>query len=173
MKKLPFWILLLGIIVSLGCSAGRTQPDEPDPHYLLGISYLQEGNATLALKELLAAEKNYPGDPDIHAALGQAYHMKRAYSQAETHYLEALDINSDDPRIENNLGALYLDMKKWDQALHYFQSAADNLLFTDPEVALTGMGFAYFNKGDYLSAVEAYKQALNQDPRYSQVVIPF
>jgi len=168
LKKLLCFVFLLGIASCLGCSGtGRISPEEPDAHYLLGVSYLKEGNATLALKELLDAEKTYPKDPDIQAALGQAYHMKRAFPQAEEHYLRALEAKPDNPRIENNLGALYIDLQKWNQAQQHFQKAADNLLFTEPEVALTGVGFASFKKGEYLLAVDAYKRALEQNPRYS------
>jgi len=167
LKKLFLSVFFLVMPLVFGCTPSRPVTDEPNANYLLGVSYLKEGNATLALKELLAAESSHPRDPDVHAALGQAYHMKKAFPQAEKQYKRALELDPDNPRVENNLGALYLDLGEWDLAIQHFQKAADNLLFTEPEVALTGLGYANFKKGEYLAAIEAFKQALNQNPRYS------
>ncbi len=149
-----------------GCGISKKARNEGQVHYVLGLSYLKENNSTLALKEFLLAADANPGDPDIQAALGQSYQLKKAYPEAELHYKKALQLRPDDPQIENNLGALYLDMKRWDEAIRYFGKAADNLLFTHPEIALTGMGFAHFQKGDYLQATTLYKKALALTPRY-------
>jgi Tfp pilus assembly protein PilF len=149
-----------------GCGISMKAKKAGETHYALGLSYLKENNSTLALKEFLLAADANPGDPDIQAALGQSYQLKKAFPQAEQHYKKALQLRPGDPQFENNLGALYLDMKRWDDAIHYFGKAADNLLFTHPEIALTGMGFAHFQKGDYLQATTLYKEALAFTPRY-------
>jgi tetratricopeptide (TPR) repeat protein len=59
-------------------------------------------------------------------------------------------------------------MGRWDDAIRHFRNAADNLLFASPEVALTGVGYAHFQKGEYLDAIAACKEALNFNPRYAQ-----
>jgi len=159
-------LLLSALLCLSGCAVGKKRKNDANVHYMLGISYLQEPNATLALKEFLAAEKLNPYDSDIQVALGQAYQMKKAYAAAERHYLHALDLDEGNPLYQNNLAALYLDMQRWDDAIRFFKSAADNLLFTSSEVALAGMGFAYSRKGDFPAAVSAYQQALERNPRY-------
>jgi tetratricopeptide (TPR) repeat protein len=162
-------MLFFGLVITLAsCSATQAKKQDGSVHYMLGGSYLQEGNATGALKEFLLAAEADPNNADIQAALGQAFHMKQAYGEAETHYLKALSLKKDDPQVQNNLGALYLDMKRWDKAIEYFRRASSNLLFQDPEVALTGMGVAQFNLGRYLDAVESYKLALHDNPNYPQ-----
>ena len=40
------------------------------------------------------------------------------------------------------------------------------LTFNHPEIALTGMGYAYFQKGSYLEAVSSYQKAIGYDPLY-------
>ncbi len=163
--------LLLGamfLCLLVACSSPKKQTDAAEVHYILGISYLKEQDPTRALKQfLLAAEKN-PRRADIQGALAQSYHLKKAYEDAERHYLRAIDLSNNDPQYQNNLAALYLDMKRWDDAIAYFRKAASNLLFNDSEVAFTGVGFAYFQKGEFLDAVIAYKEALARNPRFAQ-----
>lgn len=170
MIRRPFsWVCILLLAILLGGCAGPQKTKDPaDIHYMLGVSYLGEGNATLALKELLKATEINPDRPDIQQALAQAYHVKKAFGEAETHYLKALQLAPDDPQIENNLAALYLDMQRWDDALRYFRKAARNLLFANPEIALTGAGFADYQKGNYVDAIRFYQEAISTNPRYAQ-----
>lgn len=161
-------VILVPLIVLTACSWSGTVSNEAETHYILGLSFLREQNPTLALKEFLRAEDLDSGNPDIQAALGQAYQWKKAYTEAERHYLKALKLRRGDPQIQNNLGALYLDMQRWDDAARHFRLAANNLVFSDQKVAWAGLGMALFQKGDILEAVSAYREALEQDPRYVQ-----
>ncbi len=166
MRRIFPLVLLFGMLAGCGMAANKT--NRAEAYYLLGVSYLQEQNPTLALKEFLQAEQINADDADLQAALGQAYQLKKAYPEAEAHYLRSLKLSRDNPQVQNNLGALYLDMQRWDQAIRYFRLASGNLLFTRQVVALTGLGYAYYQKGDYLEAVSAFKNALAQDPHYAQ-----
>ncbi len=157
-------LVLIGLVA--GCAAPKKQRNEGRAHYVMGVSFLEEHNSTQALKQFLLAEKANPRDADIQAALGQSYQLKGAYRRAEKHYLRALELRPDDPQFENNLGALYLDMHRWDDAIHSFRKASTNLLFGHPEIALTGMGFAYFRKGDVAKAESSYRKAISLAPRY-------
>jgi len=160
--------LLLLVFLTSGCAATAKHRKEAETHHMLGISYLRERNPTLALRELQLAEQKDADNADIQNTLAQAYQQKRAFPEAERHYLRAVRLDRDNPTYQNNLAALYLDMARWDDAIRHFRKAADNLLFTSPEVALTGIGYANFQKGVYLDAVAACKEALNFNPRYAQ-----
>jgi Tfp pilus assembly protein PilF len=163
-----FCLLLIGLLLTTGCaSSGKKKGTQAEVHFLLGISYLQEQNPTLALKEFLKAEEFDARDHRIQAALGQAYQLRKAFGQAEAHYLRALRLDRNNPQYRNNLGALYLDMQRWDDAIGYFRQAADDLLFTSPEVPLTGLGLAYFQKNQYPEAIAAYREALGHRPRFA------
>ncbi len=157
-------ILLLAVS---GCGATRKARNEADAHYLLGASYLQQQNATMALKEFIQAAEFDPRRADIQQGLGQAYYLKKAYSESERHYLRALELTPDDPQIETNLAALYLNLQRWDDAIRYFRKAGRNLLFSSPEIALTGAGFAYQQKGAMVDAIGAYKEAIAANSRYA------
>lgn len=160
-------LLLACLLLTTACAApGKKKGTQAEVHFILGLSYLQEQNPTLALKEFLKAEEYDPRDHRIQAALGQAYQLRKAYPLAEMHYLRALRLDRNNSQYKNNLGALYLDLQRWDDAIGYFRQAADDLLFTSQEMALTGLGLAYFQKGDHAKAIAAYREALDHRPRF-------
>jgi len=161
--------LLLLVLMLVGCSLSVERKNQAKSHYTLGLSHMQTGSPTMALKELLQAAKIDSGDAEIQAALAQAYQAKKAYSEAQKHYLRALELSGDDPRYQNNLAALYIDMEEWDKAIDYFDRAVGNLLFMRTEVALTGKGYAYFRKGDYPAAISAYQEAKVIAPGFAPI----
>jgi len=168
--KLNLWCILILLLVTLlpsGCGGGKKkQVDQGEAHYILGLSYLQENNPSLALKEFRLAAQSKPESAHIQAALAQAYYLKKAFPEAEEHYLQALKLDRDNSQVENNLAVLYLDMERWNDAIRYFRKASSDLTFTRAEVALTGLGYAYLQKGEYLAAVTACKEALAHNLKY-------
>lgn len=168
MVRLVRLIVLLTIMASVGgCATAREGRQEAETHHSLGVSYLREPNVTAALREFLKAVELDPRNADLHEVLAQTYHLKKAYPEAEKHYLEAIRLAGDDPSYHNNLGALYLDMQRWDEAISHFRRAAGDLLFSRPEVALTGAGSALMEKGEHLEAIESFQQALEKNRRYA------
>ena len=149
------------------CAPGSKAVQQAETHYSLGVSSLRDPNVTAALREFLKAAEYDPRDPKIQEALAQTYHIKKAYPEAERHYLEAIRLSKGDPTYINNLGALYLNMQRWDDAIAQFRLAGNDLLFPQPEVALTGAGLALLKKGDHLAAIEAFQQALEKNRRYA------
>ena len=157
--------LLLLILMVLGCAQHSNQGRKNDPaesHYIRGASYLRENNPSQALREFAKAEKASPWRADIQGAMGQAYQQKKAYDRAEEHYLRAMKLSSGDPVVCNNLGVLYLDMGAWDKALDAFQKASDDSRFGNPEMALTGLGVAWWRKGDRKKARSYFLQAIER-----------
>ncbi len=159
--------LIFVVMLCSACAPNRDAVQQSETHYTLGVSYLREPNVTAALREFLKAADYDPRNPKIQEALAQAYLIKRAYPEAERHFLEAIRLSEGDPTYVNNLGALYLNMQRWDDAVAQFRRAADDLLFAQPEVALTGAGFALYQKGDYLEAIQAFQRALENNRRYA------
>ncbi|MBR5998511.1 MAG: tetratricopeptide repeat protein [Deltaproteobacteria bacterium] len=155
--------LLLLILLMLGCAqhSGRGRKIDPaESHYIRGASYLRENDPSRALQEFAKAEKAAPWRADVQGAMGQAYQQKKAYDRAEKHYLRALKLSSGDPVVRSNLGVLYLDMGAWDKALDAFQKASDDSRFDNPEMALTGLGVAWWRKGDREKAGSCFLQAI-------------
>ncbi len=160
-------VLLIVLLVS--CASSKNKQPKAMPHYTLGLSFLQSNNPTLALREFLKAIEKNPRDPQVHAGLSRAYQYKKAFALAEKHYLMALSFSDNDPKYQNNLAALYISMERWDQAIEYFQKAAANLLFMRTELAIMGKGYAYYRKGDYPEALQAYREAEAIAPRQASL----
>lgn len=166
--KAFIFILMLGLCSCVPVNNGTNQnAHQADVHYKLALAHLQADNPTLALKELLTAVKQDPNNSSIQVALAQTYQRKKAYSKAEKHYLKALELEPHEPRYQNNLAALYLDMEEWDKAIHYFDLASKNLLFENAHIAVAGMGYAYFKKNDYPTALSYLTKATKLSPRYA------
>lgn len=162
-----FFVIVCCTVLLAACVTTGPQPPKPRPHYTLGLSHMQSGNPTLALKEFLKALENNPDDPEVHAALAHAYMAKKAYELSEQQFKLALKLSNNDPKYQNDLAALYLVMERWDLAIEYFDKAASNLLFMRSELALMGKGYAYYRKGDYPTALQSYREAEALAPRLS------
>ncbi len=170
MSRIPLvsiFFILCGLSACAPISQKSERQHQAEIHYTLATAHLQANNPTLALKELLDADKLDPHNSAVQIALAQAYQYKKAYSLAETHYLKALELSKDDPRYQNNLATLYLDMGEWDKAISYFDKASKNLLFLNSHVAIAGKAFAYSRKKDYENALKYFKEVHLLAPTYA------
>ena len=162
--------LMLAAAVIMSACAGSAKMEQKKRNAAiardLGEAYLNQGNSTAALRELLKAEKLNPGDPLTHNSLGLTYMMKKHYAQAINHFKRAIELKPDYSPAKNNLGALYLAMGNWDAAIEILTQVTGDLLYATPHYPLTNLAIAYFNKGDYKNALSFYKQALEIEPNY-------
>jgi len=133
----------------------------------LGEAYMNQGQYTAALKELLDAEQKYPNDPMIHNALGLAYIAKERPDLAVDHFKKAIKLQPDLSPAVNNLGNAYLRLNQWDAAIEQFQSLSNDLIYTTPHFSLVNMGFAYYNKGEFETAEKYYKEAIRIQPKFT------
>ncbi len=173
MKQLskPATVIILAAAVMIVCGcAGSAQLEQKKRNAAiardLGDAYLNQGNASAALRELLKAEKLNPDDYLTQNSLGLAYMMKKHYAQAIKHFKRAIELKPDYSPAKNNLGALYLAMENWDAAIEILTQVTKDLLYATPHFPLTNLGYAYFKKGDYAKAESYYKQALEIEPNY-------
>jgi tetratricopeptide (TPR) repeat protein len=126
----------------------------------VGEAYMVEGKYTLALKELLEAEKVYADDPLLQNYLGLAYMGKQKPELAVEHYKKAIVLKHDYAPAKNNLGTAYLALGDWDAAIVCFKELTENLLYATPQYATLNLGWAYYNKGAYQLAEKYYNETL-------------
>lgn len=167
MDRCRFLLVCLLLLFSVvACAPPQDTSQQSEMHYTLGVAHMREGKLPAALREFIKASDLDPRNPRIQQAMAQSYHMMQAYAEAERHYLEAARLAPGDSVHQNNLGALYLDMQRWDEAVERFRRASQDLLFDQREIALTGLGFALHQKGDYLQAVSVYQEAIARNRLY-------
>jgi len=160
--RLNRWIPgIIAIMVLIGCAGGLEQRKRQSQAARdVGESYLIQGNYTAALKELIKAEKIYPDDAILQNYLGLAYRAKNHYEEAVVFFKKALELQPDYSPAYNNMGETYLTMKKWDQAITVFKELSTNILYSTPHFADLNLGWAFYNKQDYITSVIYYKKVV-------------
>ena len=129
-----------------------------------GISLIEIRQFNSAAKELLEAEKYSPDDHRVHYFLGMAYHGKGMRDKAVEEFKRAISLKKDYSEAHNYLGTLYSDMELWDQAIEEFDRALANPIYDTPDKALYNVGWAYYSKKDYKTALIKYQEALRREP---------
>jgi len=97
---------------------------------------------------------------------GNADFENRQYQQAEILYRKALEKNSESEAADFNLGNALYKQNQFDVAASRY--AAHTEQQTDKEVLSRryyNLGNAMFKSGKYKESIEAYKQALRQNPK--------
>jgi Tfp pilus assembly protein PilF len=163
-NKAVFISILFILSLSLSCTFTPWHREQSEIFLNKGISFLGAGQYNSALKELLEAEKYHSGNPRVHYYLGIAYHAKGMKEEAVEEFEEAISLDENYSEAHNYLGTLYSERKLWDQAIKEFEQALRNHLYDTPSMALYNMGWAYYSKKDYNSALMKYEEALRVEP---------
>ena len=156
----PVSILLI-ILASL---ASCTNYEAATRHLNYGIAYMEAGQYTPALRELIEAEKNNPRDPRIQYFLGLSYYGKGLTREAEEAMKKAISLKPDYPEAHNQLGMIYAESGRLDEAVSEFRQALANLLYETPSFAMNNLGWAYYKQGKYNEAIAQYEEILKRDP---------
>jgi Tfp pilus assembly protein PilF len=163
-RHLPVYGLLALFLANAAC-VSTDAAKRASYHYQMGLSFLNEGNATGALVELTEAEKIDPNNPDLQNNLGLAYFRKNRYDIAEQKFLRAIDLKPEFTAARNNLGLNYLQMKRWDDAILEFKLVTEDIFYQEQESAFINLGIAYLSKGEYPKALATLRSAVTNYPR--------
>lgn len=170
LKRFPWFLISLYLAVCLFSCATTSTADrrkQAEASRRLGEAYLAQGNITGALRELLKAEPVLSQDYHLQHALGHAYSAKGKPDLALKHFKKAVVLKPDFAQGWNSLGTVYLKMERWDDAIESCNRALDELLYATPHFALNNLAEAYRGKKDYARSVDAYKEALQREPRFA------
>jgi len=137
----------------------------------LGEVYMAEGKYTLALQELLRAEKLYNNDPFLYNDLGLAYMFKGKNDLAVKHFKKAVALKPDYAPALNNLGNAYMSRGDLDTAIDCYQKVVQDLLYLTPYRPLSNMGRAYYKKKEYKLAEKYYLDALKLQPEFLKALL--
>lgn len=167
------WIPLITAIAILSACAGQQVGKDPElakATRTIGEAYMNQGDLTAALRELLKAEQLNPDDPFVHNDLGLCYMLKKRMPDAIVHFKKAIDLNPGYAPARNNLGTAYLELKEWDAAIRVFKEITQDLLYATPHFPLSNLGLAYYEKGQYRMAMRYYKKALKLQPDFANAL---
>jgi len=125
----------------------------------LGKVQVQEGSADQAIALYQQSIRDNPRDVRLYILCGELYESKQNWDQAKTLYQQALSIQPDHPLASNNLAYVILEQGgNVDVALGMAQTARRGM--PDSANAADTLGWAYYQKGIYHSAISQFQEAL-------------
>jgi len=125
----------------------------------LGKVQVQEGKADQALGLYQQSIKDNPREVRFYILSGELYEAKQNWDQAKAMYQQALAIQPDQPLASNNLAYVILETGgNVDVALAMAQTARRGM--PDSANAADTLGWAYYQKGVYQSAIGQFQEAL-------------
>jgi tetratricopeptide (TPR) repeat protein len=130
----------------------------------LGKVQAQQGSLDKALATYLQASKDNPGEVRFCILAGELYEAKQSWDQAKAMYQQALNLSPDNPLASNNLAYVLLEQGgNVDVAMGMAQTARRGMP-NSPNAADT-LGWAYYHKGIYQSAISQFQEALRLNER--------
>ena len=105
-------LILLLLLVVHGCATFNPDRRQSMTHYRLGVSYLDKGDTTSAIKELRKAERLYNRDPKIVHTLGLAYYKKGEVILAVQQFKKAVDLGPDNEIITEEFNIISEKLKE-------------------------------------------------------------
>ena len=130
----------------------------------LGKVQIQEGASDQALALYLQSMKDNPREVRLYILAGELYEAKQNWDQAKGLYQQALSISPDHPLASNNLAYVILEQGgNIDVAMNMAQTARRGM--PDSPNAADTLGWAYYHKGIYQSAISQFQEALRLNER--------
>lgn len=167
--------ILLRLIPLVALISCKAQPqyyqDKITSHKEVAKLYIAEGRYTEALKELEQAKKTIECDAETYNLLSTVYMAKKEYEKAEEALNEALKRDPNYSEAYTNYGTLRMLQGRYQEAIQYFERALENPLYLNAHLALTNMGWAYYQLGDKEKAINTLYSAIRENARASKALI--
>jgi cellulose synthase operon protein C len=125
----------------------------------LGQVQAAEGSVSQALTTYQQSIKDHPREIGFYILAGELFESQKSWDQAKAMYQKALEIQPDNPVASNNLAYVLLQQGgNVDVALAMAQTARRGM--PESSNAADTLGWAFFQKGVYQSAVEMFQESL-------------
>jgi tetratricopeptide (TPR) repeat protein len=129
----------------------------------LGMTQTAQGRNDQALNTYLDAAKNNPGDVRFSLLAGSIYERNQEWDKAKQIYQRVLDVQPNNALASNDLAYVMLQQGgNVDVALNMAQNARRQL--PDNANSADTLGWAYYHKGVYTSAIDLFKEAVKREP---------
>ena len=130
----------------------------------LGQVEAAQGSASQALATYQQSIKEHPREIGFYILAGELYESQKNWDQAKTMYQKALEIQPDNALASNNLAYVLLQQGgNVDVALAMAQTARRGM--PESSNAADTLGWAYFQKGVYQSAIQMFQESLRLSER--------
>jgi len=137
----------------------------------LGVEYMRQGNYEMALGRLNRARMARDDYAPIHNALGLVYQQIGEIEAAEISFKRAIKLDPSDSSSLNNYGLFLCQNQRFDEAEEHFLKAANNPLYSTPELAITNAGTCALSNGQLDKADNYFRVALKRNTRVTPALI--
>jgi type IV pilus assembly protein PilF len=135
-------------------------------HYDLGVQtqMIQPQEAFKSYQRALEIDPNFT---EAHNAIGLVLHLAfQRPEEAIVHYKKAIELRPTFSEAKTNLANVYLDQKRYDEAIALYDEALNDMLYPTPFIAHGNSGWALYEKGDKIKAIERIKTAITLNPKF-------
>jgi tetratricopeptide (TPR) repeat protein len=134
-----------------------------EARFKLGEVQNQRGATDQALQTYLDGAKTNPKEVAFYLLAGSIYESKQDWDHAQQQYKKVLEIQPDNPYASNNLAYVMLQQGgNVDLAFTMAQTARRQL--SDNANSADTLGWAFYHKGVYTSAINLFKEAVKKEP---------
>jgi TolB-like protein/Tfp pilus assembly protein PilF len=135
----------------------QLQPDLPEAHLALGVSYYYgDNNYEAALKEFEIAQRGLPNESEIYLYIGSIQRRQGKWAESTANLEKAVSLNPKDTWPLQNLTFNYSMQRNWDKA----NQTIDRALALNPtslELLEVKSKLALAEKGDFSMAEQAFE----------------
>jgi Tfp pilus assembly protein PilF len=157
-------ILLAAACSSQTAKLRKTQEQDPDYQYNLGLFYLNEGQLDRSLIHLNRSLSLRAGNYLVYHALGLVYSIRGELEKAVENFQKALSGNPASTETRNTLGAIYQEMGFMDKAEEQFTAAAQDVNYKSRELPYYNLARLNAQKNQYQAALEFINRSLSFNP---------
>ena len=144
----------------------RSNPDNPDALYLLGMLAHQAGSNEAAAEIINRAIRISPNNPAVHNVMGSIFNALKKMDNAVRCYQRALELKPDDADIYYNMGNALSDQGKMEEAITCYKKAI--LLRPDYAYAHYNLGDVFKHQNKFDEAEACYRKAIALKPDYAE-----
>ena len=152
-----------GPLDSSGASAANLQ---------LGISYMQQGNLSLAREKIDKALKQDPKNPDARTAAAMLEERLGNLRKAEEQHRAAIRLGPGRPELSNNYAVFLCRTGKYKEGVKMLVAVAANKLYPTPYAAFTNAGVCARADKQVDVAAGYFRRALQERPNHAAAAPP-
>jgi tetratricopeptide (TPR) repeat protein len=147
----------------------KVSPNYLKSYYALARIYISENKEDQAIAQYKALLDVNPKQASAHMLLATIYDLQKRFDLSEKHYRAALDVNPNFVAAANNLAYILADQDKDIEEAFNFARMAKEKFPNDPNVMDT-LGWVYYKKGLYDSAIGEFTDCLEKMPENAAVI---
>ncbi|HEY7251262.1 MAG TPA: tetratricopeptide repeat protein [Methylomirabilota bacterium] len=133
--------------------------------YESGVKSIAEDRLSLGLSSLRMAAEIEPQNPLYHNAVGAVLLNVGRYPDAQAEFQKAVELDPTYADAFHNLGSAYAEQAKWEDAILAYRKALAQTIYASPENTYNNLGYAYWALDRRKEAEEAFRSALQLEPK--------